>query len=60
MGYSSPKTPFNLADFLNQKAPRNRTRRPNAWIKATGMPAPQQDQPEAETPAVDSKTTPTK
>jgi len=52
MGYSTPKKPFDLKDFLAQKP----TRRPLRWNKRP-VPAPAADEPEAE-PAV-SPTPPT-
>lgn len=60
MGYSSPKTPFNLAEFLSQKAPRNRTRRPNAWIRTSPATPPVDDRPEAEAPVADIRSAPAK
>ena len=48
MGISTPKPPFNLAEFLSQKAPPASRRKP-AWNRPR-TPAPVADEVEDETP----------
>lgn len=52
MGVSTPKTPFNLAEFLSQKAPPGSRRKP-AWNRPRAA-APATDEA-TETEAEDSR-----
>ena len=45
MGFSTPKTPFNLADFLSQKGAPRTSRKPN-WKRAPQAQAEDQNQPQ--------------
>ncbi len=40
MGFSTPKTPFNLSDFLSQKGTPRNSRKPN-WKRAPQSPLPE-------------------
>lgn len=48
MGISTPKPPFNLAEFLSQKAPPASRRKP-AWNRPRSA-APVAEEPEDDTP----------
>ena len=52
MGVSTPKTPFNLAEFLSQKAPPGSRRKP-AWNRPRAA-APANDEA-TETESEDSR-----
>ena len=40
MGFSTPKTPFNLSEFLSQKGTPRNSRKPN-WKRAPQAPLPE-------------------
>lgn len=43
MGYSTPKTPFNLAEFLSQKSAPRSYRKPVWGRKPASKPAAEED-----------------
>lgn len=62
MGFSTPKTPFNLSEFLSQKGTPRNARKPN-WKRAPQAPLPEVEDTEviesaetAESPEVKADT----
>jgi hypothetical protein len=45
MGFSTPKTPFNLSEFLSQKGTPRNSRKPN-WKRAPQAPLPEVEETE--------------
>lgn len=45
MGFSTPKTPFNLSEFLSQKGTPRNSRKPN-WKRAPQAPLPEAEETE--------------
>lgn len=56
MGFSTPKTPFNLSEFLSQKGTPRNSRKPN-WKRAPQAPLPEAEDTEVIESAEAAETT---
>lgn len=54
MGFSTPKTPFNLSEFLSQKGTPRNSRKPN-WKRAPQTPLPEVEDNEVIEPTESSE-----